>query len=72
MKARWGENVQHYSFFNLGAIWGGWSRHVPAALPPQERDSIPSVHEIMWAPGPARTGAENLAATGIRSPDRPA
>jgi len=36
MKARWGENVQHYSFFNLGAIWVGWSRHVPAALPPRK------------------------------------
>ena len=25
-----------------------------------------------WAPGQAWTGAENLAPTGIRSPDRPA
>jgi len=25
-----------------------------------------------WAPGPVWTGAENLAPTGIRSPDRPA
>ena len=25
----------------------------------------------MWAPGPIWTGAENLASTGIRSPDRP-
>ena len=25
-----------------------------------------------WAPGPVWTGAENLASTGIRSPDRPA
>ena len=26
----------------------------------------------MWAPGPVCTGAENLAPTWIRSPDRPA
>jgi hypothetical protein len=25
-----------------------------------------------WAPGPVWTGVENLASTGIRSPDRPA
>jgi len=25
-----------------------------------------------WAPGPVWTGAENLAPTGIRYPDRPA
>jgi hypothetical protein len=24
-----------------------------------------------WSPGPVWTGAENLATTGIRSPDRP-
>jgi len=26
----------------------------------------------VWAAGPVWTGAENLASTGIRSPDRPA
>jgi len=30
------------------------------------------VQEAGWAPGPVWTGAENLASTGIRSPDRPA
>jgi hypothetical protein len=30
------------------------------------------VQEAGWAPGPVWTGDENLAATGIRSPDRPA
>jgi hypothetical protein len=29
------------------------------------------VQEAGWAPGPVWTGAENLAPTGIRSPDRP-
>ena len=30
------------------------------------------VQEAGWAPGPVWTGAENLASTGIPSPDRPA
>jgi hypothetical protein len=33
---------------------------------------VPIVQEARWAPGPVWTGAENLAFTGIRSPDRPA
>ena len=36
------------------------------------KDLVPIVQEAGWASGPAWTGAENLAATGIRSPDRPA
>ena len=36
------------------------------------KDPVPIVQEAGWAPGPVWTGAENLAATGIRSPDRPA
>ena len=32
---------------------------------------MPIVQEAGWAPGPVWTGAENLAPTGIRSPDRP-
>ena len=46
-------------------------RHAPAALNPW-KDPVPIVHEAGWAPGPVWTGAENLAATVIRSPDRPA
>jgi hypothetical protein len=34
--------------------------------------SLPIVQEVGWAPGPVWTGAENLAPTGIGSPDRPA
>jgi hypothetical protein len=41
-------------------------------LYPRERDPVPIVQEAGWAPGPVWTGAENLAPTGIRSPDRPA
>ena len=46
-------------------------RHTPAALYPG-KEPVPIVEEAGWAPGPVWTGAENLAATGIRSPDRPA
>ena len=46
-------------------------RHAPAALSPG-KDPVPIVQEAGWAPGPVWTGAENLARTGIRSPDRPA
>ena len=38
----------------------------------QRQVPAPTVQEAGWAPGPVRTGAENLAPTGIRSPDRPA
>ena len=36
------------------------------------RGPVPIVQEAGWAPGPVWTGAESLAPTGIRSPDRPA
>jgi len=46
-------------------------RHATAALYPG-KDPVPIVQEAGWAPGPVWTEAENLAPTGIRSPDRPA
>jgi len=49
----------------------GGQRHAPAALLPG-RDRFPIVQKAEWAPGPIWTGAENLAPTGIPSPDRPA
>ena len=36
------------------------------------KDTVPTVQEAGWAPGPVWTGAENLVTTGIQSPDRPA
>jgi len=36
------------------------------------KDPVPLVQEVGWDPEPGWTGAENLAHTGIRSPDRPA
>jgi hypothetical protein len=71
MKAQRGSRGILYSFFNLGLIWGGWSRHAPAALSP-EKDPLPIVQAAGWAPGPVWTAAENRASTEIRSPDRPA
>jgi hypothetical protein len=34
------------------------------------KDPVTIVQEAGWAPGPVWTGAENLAPTGIRSPNR--
>jgi hypothetical protein len=51
----------------------GWGVSVtPRPLFTPGKDPAPIVQEAGWAPGPIRTGAENLAPTGIRSPDRPA
>jgi hypothetical protein len=36
------------------------------------KDPVPIVQKAGWASGPVWTGAENLARTGIQSPDRPA
>jgi hypothetical protein len=55
--------------FNLGARWGGWSTPRPDRFTPG-KDPVPTVQEAGWAPGPDGTGAENLAPTRIRSPDR--
>jgi hypothetical protein len=47
---------------------------VNATLQPLYPRELPGAHcvETGWQPGPVWTGAENLALTGIRSPDRPA
>jgi hypothetical protein len=49
-------------------------RHAPAAVPPGQRlcTRYPFLQQAGCAPGPMWTGAENVAPTGIRSPDRPA
>jgi len=44
----------------------------PRPLYPRERDPVPTEQETGRATGPVWTGEENLATTGIRSPDRPA
>jgi hypothetical protein len=47
----------------------GGQRHGPATLHPGN-DPVPILKEEGWAPGPVWTGAENLAPTCIRNPDR--
>jgi hypothetical protein len=49
----------------------GWSTPRPGRFTPG-KDPVLIVQEAGWAPGPVWTDAENLALTGIRSPDRPA
>ena len=46
----------------------GGQRNAPAALSPEKTP----LQEAEWEDGSVWTGAENLAVTGIRSPDRPA
>ena len=46
-------------------------RHASGALHPGKHP-VPIAQEAGWSPGPVWTGAENLAPSGIRSPDRPA
>jgi hypothetical protein len=51
----------------------GWGVSVtPRPLFTPGKNPLPIVQEAGWAPGPIWTGAENLASTGIRSPDPPA
>ena len=51
----------------------GWGVSVkPRQLFTPGKDTVPIVQEAGWALGPVWTGAENLAPTGIRSPDSPA
>jgi hypothetical protein len=50
---------------------GRWSQQCPDRLTPGN-DPVPTVQEAGWAPGLVWMGAENLAPTEIRPPDRPA
>ena len=49
----------------------GGHHHAPAAFTPR-KDPVHIVQEAGWASEPVWIGAENLASTGIRSPDFPA
>ena len=50
---------------------GGWSAPRSGRFT-AGKDPVRLVQEAGWAPGTVWTGEENLAPTGIRSPDRPA
>ena len=49
----------------------GGQPQAPAAFTPG-KDPVPIVQEAGWAQGPVWIGVENLAPTGIRSPNLPA
>jgi hypothetical protein len=58
--------------FNLcTGWWVGGQRHAPAALP-TGKARYPLYRRLGGPQGPVWTGVENLAPTGIWSPDRPA
>ena len=59
-------------FLDHGTIRGRGVSFTPRPLFNPGKDPVPIVQEAGWALGPIWTGAENLALTGIRSPDRPA
>jgi len=50
----------------------GWSTPRPSCFTRWDRDPVPIVLEAGWALRPVLMGAENLASTGNRSPDRQA
>jgi hypothetical protein len=59
--------------FHDNGIRRGWGVSVtPRPLFTPGKEPVPIVQEAGWAPGPVCTSAENLAPTGIWSPDRPA
>jgi hypothetical protein len=59
--------------FNDHGTWRGWGVSVtPRPLFTPVKDPVPILQETGWTPGPVWTCTENLAPTGIRSPDRPA
>jgi len=59
-------------FLDHGTRSGCGVSVTPRPLFTQGRDQVPIVQVTWLAPRPVWTGAENLAHTGIRSPDRPA
>ena len=62
--------VQLQPIRNLGARRRWVASTAPRPLSHWDRP-VPIVQEAGWAPGPLRTGTENLASTGISSPARP-
>ena len=65
-----GSRVIAVPFHDHGTRGVCGQRHAPAALY-SGKNPVPIVQEAGWDPGPIWTSAENLATTGIRSPDRP-
>ena len=66
-----GVEVKLYSFMTTPLEGDEGSAPRPGPFIPG-KEPVPIVQEAGWAPGPVWTGAENLAPTGLRSPDSPA
>jgi len=65
-------NKDSYTHSSTSALYeGGWLRPRPGRFTPGKETQIPKVQEASWAPSSVWTIVENLAPTGIRSPDRP-
>jgi hypothetical protein len=62
---------QLYPFLTSAQKGGGWLAPRPGHFS-HGKDRLPIVQDVGWAPGPVWTCANNLAPTGIGSPDRPA
>ena len=71
-KAHRGSKVIALLFLDHGTRRGWGVSVTPRPLFSPRKDPVPLVQEAEWAPGSVWTGAENLAPTGIPSPDRPA
>jgi hypothetical protein len=56
-------------FLELGTRRGRGVSIMPWLISIPGRDLVPIVQKVGWAPGPVWTGVENLAPTGIWSPD---
>ena len=68
---RWSRGIAlPFRDHGTGRRWGFNVTPRPFFTPGKE--AVPVVQEAGWAPGLVWTGAEYLASTGIRSPDRPA
>jgi hypothetical protein len=70
-----GEGEKRYSsssFFYSPCYMGWVVNAIPRPLYPLKRDPVTLVQKVGLDPRLVWTGAENLASTGIRSPDRPA
>ena len=65
-----GEQMYSSTLPSTSAL-NGWSAPRSGRSTPR-KEPVSIVEEAGWAPEPVWTGAENLAPTGVRSPDRPA
>ena len=67
-----GVEVERYSFFNLGARWGGWSTPRPSRFIPCKETRNPLYRMLGEPQGRSGQMREISHPTAIRSPDRAA